>query len=127
LLSLYNTTYTPQINLLSTGGAKMKKFATLVAVILLCLAGCSTGKNVSSKPIDELIVEGKTTEAELKQIIGNPSFYVTPEPPEAGKYWVYISWRGRVGSPIKYKTIRKILVQDGIVVKYSSTTAVESE
>ena len=105
----------------------MKKLITLIVVILICLTGCTTGKTISPKPPDELIVEGKTTAAELEQILGKPSFYLTPKPPETGKYWVYINWKGRVGSPKKYKTTRRILVQDGIAVKYSSTTALETE
>jgi tetratricopeptide (TPR) repeat protein len=77
--------------------------------------------------MEELIVEGKTTVAELEQILGKPSFYVTPEPPETGKYWVFISWRGRIDSPNKFKTTRKALVRHGIVVKYSSKTVLQLE
>jgi hypothetical protein len=105
----------------------MKKLITLIVVILICLTGCSTEKTVAPKPMDELIVEGKTTAAELEQILGKPSFYVTPEPPETGKYWAYINWKGRVGSPKKYKTTHKVLVRDGIAVKYSSATVLETE
>ena len=105
----------------------MKKLAMLTALILIGLVGCATGKIVDIKPTDELIVEGQTTKAELVQILGKPSFFVTPEPPETGTFWVYISWITRTDESIKYRTTRKALVQDGIVVKYSSTTALDSE
>lgn len=106
----------------------MNKLTVVVIIALIGIAACTTAtmidtKPVDTRPVDELIIEGQTTEGELSQILGEPSFYVTPELPQTGKIWHYVSWITKSDS--KIKTIRKALVQDGIVIEYSYTTIVE--
>lgn len=93
--------------------------------LLVGLAGCTTGESSAPKPVEDQIVKGKTTEAELLEILGKPSFYVKDEQSEDqqnGKYWVYISWRGNRKWDYDKETVQKVLVRNGIVVDYTSLT-----
>ena len=103
----------------------MKKLIISLAVISICLVGCATEKTMSKKPTSLTIIEGQTTVTELEQVLGKPSFLANPTPPDTGKLWVYVSWKRKVGSSTSQKTIRKVLIKDGIVVKHSVSTTTE--
>lgn len=100
----------------------------IIFIVAICLTACTTSTLIDTKPVDtksvdELIIEGQTTETELMNILGQPSFYGIPDLPKTGKIWVYVSWITKSDSQIK--TVREALVQDGVVVEYSYTNTVE--
>jgi hypothetical protein len=98
---------------------------TYLMFLLVGLSGCTTGESSAPKLVEGKIVKGKTTEAELLEILGKPSFYAKAEQSEGrvnGKYWVYVSWRGNRKWDWDNRTVRKVLVRDGVVVDYTSST-----
>lgn len=98
--------------------------------LLLLLSGCmNSGRDFDASVAQKSIVDGKTTKAEVIQMLGNPQS--KSQNPQTGEMWNYQFYHGGALTPVgvfgSHGTKSAMIFFDGDIVKSHTTSQTETD